>query len=50
MYSGLNCNVIHLKWNNNITNEDNGNLGVLKDMIDITYGFKHCDCTRYRLS
>ena len=43
MFSGLNCNAIHLKWNNNFTADDNGNIGVLKDMIDIRVGFKHCD-------
>ncbi len=43
IFSGLNVNVIHLKWYNNITNEENGNVGVLKDMIDIRDGFKHCD-------
>ncbi len=32
-----------MKWNNNVTNGENGNIGVLKDMIDIRDGFKHCD-------
>ncbi len=36
MFSGRSVHVIHLKWNN-ITN---GNIGVLKDMIDIRNGFK----------
>ncbi len=43
MFSGLNFNAIYLKWNNTITNEDNGNIGILRDMIDIRDGFKHCD-------
>ncbi len=43
MFSGLNINAIHLKWNNNVTNEENGNIDVHKGMIDITDGFKHCD-------
>ncbi len=29
--------------NNNVTNEENGNIGVLRDMKGIKDGFKHCD-------
>ncbi len=43
IFSGLNFNANDLKWNNNVTNEENGNIGDLKDMIDIRDGFKHCD-------
>ena len=43
MFSGLNFNAINLKWNNNVTDEDNGNITVLKDMMDIRDGLRHCD-------
>ncbi len=34
-------NAIQMKWTNNVANENDGNIGVLKDMIDTRYGFKH---------
>ncbi len=41
MFSGLNCNAIHLKWNNNnnVTNEGNGNIDVLYDIFKIRDSF-----------
>ncbi len=42
MFSGRNLNAIHLKWNNNVTNKKNGNIGVLTNMTDIRDGFKYC--------
>ncbi len=33
MFNGLSFNATHL--NNNVTNEDNGNICFLKDMLDI---------------
>ncbi len=41
MFSCLNFNAIHLKWNNNLTNNDNGNIVNLKDMIDIRDDVKY---------
>ncbi len=40
--NGLSFNAIYLKWNNNATNKNNGNI-VVKYMIHIRDGFKHCD-------
>ncbi len=39
-YIGINA--IHFKWNNNVTDEEHGNISVLKDMIGIRDGFKYC--------
>ncbi len=43
MFSGFNLNDIHLKWNNNVTNEINANIGVLRDMIYIRGRITHWD-------
>ncbi len=43
MLSLLNLKTIHLKWYNNVINEENSNIGVLRDMIDIRDGYKHWD-------
>ncbi len=47
VFTRLNINAIHLKWYNNFTNDENGYIGVFKDMKDIRDGFKH---ERYKRS
>ncbi len=37
MFSGLNVYAINLKWSNNVANEDNNNISILKDMISEMY-------------
>ncbi len=42
MFSGLIFNAIHLRSSNKVTNANNGNIDVLKDMLDIRDASKHC--------